>query len=128
MYFKDYSERYAELQDENIEIVLKDLNSNEIEDEIIIDKGDFEYILSRILLNEDGEYVALAYHRNIDFPWEELEPDYWVMDCLNESLQQLKDVEDKIEDSFKRTICKDISRIVEKAILNEKTVLVRITL
>lgn len=91
-------------------------------------KNGFDDILSGIPLNEDGMYVALAYHRNIDFPWEEPEPDYWVMDCLNESLQQLKDVEDKIEDSFRRTICKDISRIVEKAIINGKTVLLRITL
>lgn len=128
MYFKDYSEPYVELQDENIEIVLQDLNSNEVEDKIIIWEPDFDDILSRIPLNEDGEYLALAYHHNIDMPWCEMEPDYWVMDCLNESLQQLNHVENKIEDSDTRTICKDISRIVEKAILNGKAVLVRRTL
>lgn len=125
MYFKDYSEPYAEFQDADIEIVLQDLNSNKIEDKIIIWEPEFDDILSRIPLNEDGEYVALAYHYNIDFPWYELEPDYWVMDCMNESLQQLKDVENKIEDNDTRTVCKDIARIVRKAILNEKTVLIR---
>ena len=125
MYFKDYSEPYVELQEANIEIVLQDLNLNKIEDKIIIWEGDFDYILSRIPLNEDGEFVALAYHNNIDFPWEEMEPDYWVMDCLNQSLEQLNEVENKIENSYIRTICKDISRIVEKAIINGKAVLVR---
>ena len=125
MYFKDYSEPYVELQDADIEIVLQDSNSNEVEDKIIIWEADFDYILSRIPLNDDGEYVALAYHHNIDIPWYEMEPNYWVMDCLNESLKQLNDIEDKIEDGDIRTICKDFSRIVEKAIINEKTVLIR---
>lgn len=89
MYFKDYSEPYVELQEPNIEIVLKDMNTNEIEEKIIIWEGDFDDILSVIPLNEEGEYVALSYHQNIDFPWEKIEPDYWTMDYLDESLEQL---------------------------------------
>jgi hypothetical protein len=125
MYFKDYSEPYVELQDAGIEIVLQDVNSNEIEDKIIIWEADFDYILSKIPLNEDGEYVALAYHKNVDMPWYEMEPNYWAMDCLNKSLEQLNDVEVMIEDNVVRDICKDICRIVEKAIVNGKSVLVR---
>jgi hypothetical protein len=125
MYFKDYSEPYVELQEANIEIVLQDVNSNEIEDKIIIWEADFDYILSKIPLNEDGEYVALAYHKNIDIPWYEMEPNYWAMDYLNKSLEQLNDVEEMIEDNDIRDICKDICRIVEKAIVNGKAVLVR---
>lgn len=125
MYFKDYSEPYKELQDANIEIVLQGVDSNEIEDKIIIWEGDFDNILSRIPLNKDGEYVALAYHKNVDTPWYEMEPDYWSMDYLNESLEQLNGVEEKIEDDEIRDICKDICRIIEKAIVSGKAVLVR---
>lgn len=125
MYFKDYSEPYAELQEANIEIVLQNMNSNEIEDKIIIWEGDFDDILSRIPLNKNGEYVALAYHKNVDIPWYKIEPNYWVMDYLNKSLEQLNDVEENIEDNDIRDICKDICRIIEKAIINRKAVLVR---
>lgn len=88
-----------------------------------IPSGNYETKLSNG--EEDGEYVALAYHQNVDFPWEEMEPNYWVMDYLNESLEQLKYVEDKIEDNNTRDICKDISRILRKAINNKKSVLIR---
>lgn len=125
MYFKDYSEPYTELQEPNIEIVLKDMDSNEIEDKIIIWEGDFDDILSKIPLNEDGEYVALAYHQNIDFPWDKMEPNYWVMDYLNESLEQVEYVENEVEDNDIRDICKDICRIIKKAINNRKSVLIR---
>ena len=125
MYFKDYSEPYVEFQDPNIEIVLKDMNSNEIEEKIIIWEGDFDDILSAIPLNEDGEYVALAYHQNIDFPWEKMEPDYWVMDYLNESLQQVKYVKNIMEDDTIKDICKDICRIISKAIDNGKSIMIR---
>lgn len=125
MYFKDYSEPYVELQEPNIEIVLKDMNTNEIEEKIIIWEGDFDDILSAIPLNEEGEYVALSYHQNIDFPWEKIEPDYWTMDYLDESLEQLKYVKDMIEDDITKDICTDICRIISKAINNGKLVLVR---
>lgn len=125
MYFKDYSEPYVELQDPNIEIILKDMVSDQIEEKIIIWEGDFDSILSEIPLNEDGEYVALAYHQNIDFPWEKMEPDYWCMDYLNESLEQIMYVKDMIEDDTRKEICKDICRIINKAINNENSVLVR---
>ncbi|MCI9079620.1 MAG: hypothetical protein HFH68_12005 [Lachnospiraceae bacterium] len=125
MYFKDYSEPYAELQDSNIEILLKDINLNEIEEKIIIWEGDFDSILSEIPLNKDGEYAALAYHQNIDFPWEKLEPGYWVMDYLNESLKQLEYVKSIIEDDMQRDICKDICRIINNAINNGKLVLIK---
>ncbi|MCI8668179.1 MAG: hypothetical protein HFI34_01455 [Lachnospiraceae bacterium] len=125
MYFKDYSEPYVELQDPNIEIILKDMVSDQIEEKIIIWEGDFDSILSEIPLNEEGEYVALAYHQNIDFPWEKMEPDYWIMDYLNESLEQIMYVKDMIEDDTRKEICKDICRIINKAINNENSVLVR---
>lgn len=125
MYCKNYSEPYAELQDPNIEILLKDINLNEIEEKIIIWEGDFDSILSEIPLNEDGEYTALAYHQNIDFPWEKLEPGYWVMDYLNESLEQLEYVKSIIEDDMQMDICKDICRMINKAINNEKLVLIK---
>ena len=123
IYFKDYSKPYAELQDPNIEILLKDINLNEIEEKIVIWEGDLDSILSEIPLNKDGEYVALAYHQNIDFPWEKLELDYWVMDYLDESLKQLEYVRSIIEDDIQKDICKDICKIINKAINNRKLVL-----
>ena len=47
------------------------------------------------------------------------------MDYLNESLEQVKYVEDKIEDNYTREICKDICRIISKAINDGKSILVR---
>ncbi len=125
MYFKDYSGLYAELQDHNIEIVLKNTNSNKIEEKIIIWEGDFDNILSKIPLNKDGKYVALAYHQNIDFPWEKLEPGYGIMDYLKESLEQVRYVKDVIEDNIQKDICNDICRIISKAIDKQKLVLVK---
>ena len=125
MYFKDYSGLYAELQDPNIEIVLKNTNSNKIEEKIIIWEGDFDNILSKIPLNKDGKYVALAYHQNIDFPWEKLEPGYGIMDYLKESLEQVRYVKDVIEDNIQKDICNDICRIISKAIDKRKLVLVK---
>lgn len=124
-YFKDYSEPYAKLQDTNIEILLKDVYLNEIEEKVVVWEGDFESILSEIPLNKDGEYVALAYHYNIDFPWEKLEPGYWVMDYLDESLKQIEDVKSIIEDDIQKNICKDICKIINKAINNGKLVLIK---
>ena len=125
MYFKDYSGLYAELQDPNIEIVLKNTNSNKIEEKIIIWEGDFDNILSKIPLNKDGKYVALAYHQNIDFPWEKLETVYGIMDYLKESLEQVRYVKDVIEDNIQKDICNDICRIISKAIDKRKLVLVK---
>lgn len=125
MYFKDYSGLYAELQDPNIEIVLKNTNSNKIEEKIIIWEGDFDNILSKIPLNKDGKYVALAYHQNIDFPWEKLETVYGIMDYLKESLEQVRYVKDVIEDNIQKDICNDICRIISKAIDKQKLVLVK---
>ena len=125
MYFKDYAKKYSEAQEPKIEVILKDMSADEVEDKIVILELHFDEILSAIPLNEDGMYVALAYHYNIDWPWCELEPDYWIMDCLEESLQQLKKIENDFEDEETRIICKDFARIIEKAINNKKQILIR---
>lgn len=67
----------------------------------------------------------MAYHQNIDFPWEKLELDYWVMDYLDESLKQLEYVRSIIEDDIQKDICKDICKIINKAINNRKLVLIK---
>ena len=125
MYFKDYSEAYKDFQEPNIEVSLKNEDSGEIEDKIIIWEYDFDSILSKIPLNEDGVYVALAYHANIDMPWYEMEPNDWTMDHLDESLAQLDNIKDKIDEEEIRDICKDLCRIIKKAIINKKTILVK---
>lgn len=125
MYFKDYSRPYEWLQDSNIEILLKDMALNKTEEKIIIWEGDFDSILSKIPLSKNGKYTALAYHQNIDFPWEKTEPGYWAMDYMDESLEQMEYVESIIEDDVQKDICKDICRIINKAVNNEKTVLVK---
>jgi len=131
MYLKNYSEKYKqaqiELHEDDIEIELKDKKNNIVEYKIIMWKLDFEEILSKIPLNKDGELVALAYHNNIDWPWEEMDPEPWTMDCLEESLEQLKYIENKIEDEERRMICKDMIKIVEKAITDEKEVLIKVS-
>lgn len=92
---------------------------------LFIWEGDFNDILSEIPLNEEGKYVALAYHQNIDFLWEKMEPDYWIMDYLNESLEQVKYVKDMMQDDTRKDICKDICRMISKAINSGKFILVR---
>lgn len=125
MYYRDYAKKYAEFQDYEIEVSLKDVYTGEVEDQIIMWDGHFYMILSEIPLNEEGMYVALAYHQNIDQPWRNLNNDYWIMDCLDESLQQLKIIENDFEDEETRIICKDFARIIEKAINNKKQILIR---
>lgn len=125
MYYKDHTKPYTTLQDANIEIELMDMESNEIEGKIIIWEGDFDYILSQIPLNNNGEYSALAYHHNIDFPWYCVEPEYWSMDCLEESLEQIRYVKDRIEDGFRKEICEDILKIIYQAIDRGNAVLIR---
>ncbi len=130
MYLKNYSEKYKqeqiELYEDDIEMELKDKKNNIVESKIIMWKLDFDDILSKIPLNKDGEFVALAYHYHIDWPWEEMEPEAWTMDCLEESLEQLKVVEKELVDEERKMICEDMIRIVEKAIIDEKEVLIKI--
>lgn len=69
-------------------------------------------------------FVALAYHAHIDWPWETFDSEYWIMDCLEESVQQLKSVQDNFEEET-TIICKDFIRMIEKAINNKMQILIR---
>lgn len=47
------------------------------------------------------------------------------MDCLEESVQQLKSVQDNFEEEETKIICKDFIRMIEKAINNKMQILIR---
>jgi hypothetical protein len=122
MYYKDYSQPYARPGETCIEIQLQDNTSKECLKKILIWSGDFDSIVSKIPLNEEGEYVALAYHYNVDWPWEELAPSPWKMDQLKMSLTQLKEIE--IHDEREIIVWNDICSILEEAIKDKNTVLI----
>ncbi len=122
MYYKDYSRPYAELGEVCIEIQLQDSLSKECLKKILVWSGDFDSIISSIPLNEEGEYVALAYHYHIDMPWFFLDPNPWKMDDVEISLGQLKIID--INDERKIIIWKDICSILEEAVKGKNDVLI----
>ena len=87
--------------------------------------GDFDSILDEIPLNEDGMYVGLAYHQNIDSPWKELSPVPWEMDDLRISLSQMLYVRSNLNQENLMPLCDDICDILGKAINGKNKVLVR---
>lgn len=125
MEYKDYSEPYKDMGEAFIEIILQEKDSQDILKKIEMWAGDFDSILDEIPLNEDGMYVGLAYHQNIDFPWKELSPDPWEMDDLDISLSQMLYVKSNLDDDSLQPICEDICDILDKAVNSNNRVFVR---
>ncbi len=125
MDYKDYSEPYKDMGETFVEIILQEKDSQHIIKKIEMWTGDFDSILDEIPLNEDGMFVGLAYHHNIDFPWQELSPTPWKMDDLEISLSQLLYVKDNLKEERLLPICEDICDILENATNCENTVFIR---
>jgi len=51
--------------------------------------GDFDFIMDLIPLNEEGMYVALATHYQVDIPWNNEDETPWEIDDLEITLSQL---------------------------------------
>jgi len=58
--------------------------------------GDFQSLMDMIPLNDEGMYVALACHYQVDSPWEECEGEPWKVDDLEVSLSQLLNIKDTL--------------------------------
>lgn len=84
--------------------------------------GDFVAIMDLIPLNAEGMYAALAFHYQVDTPWEEREAEPWEVDELELSLNQLLGVKNLLHEKEKSedgmllfNICNDICEILQKA-------------
>ncbi|HOJ78947.1 MAG TPA: hypothetical protein PLZ08_09895 [Bacillota bacterium] len=125
MEYIDYSEPYKDMGEAFIEIILQEKDSQHTLKKIEMWIGDFDSILDEIPLNEDGMYVGLAYHQNIDSPWKELSPVPWEMDDLRISLSQMLYVRSNLNQENLMPLCDDICDILGKAINGKNKVLVR---
>ena len=96
-------------------------------------EGDFSFIVDLIPLNDEGMFVGLACHYQVDRPWEEKEDEPWEIDCLELTLEQLLYAKKRLSE-MKPTdypewnkkelgdicdICDDMCEIVRKAARGE---------
>lgn len=125
MDYKDYSDPYHDLGEAFVEIILQEKDSKDILKKIEMWIGDFDSILDEIPLNQDGMYVGLAYHQQIDMPWWKLEPNPWKMDDLEVSLTQLQYVNGILTEENLLPICEDMCDILNKAINGNHKVFVK---
>ena len=118
---QDYSRRGI-MYEAFIDIMFLPDEEQEYSDIITMWVGDFETIMDLIPLNGEGMFAALAFHSQVDAPWEEKEEEPWEADELELSLNQLlyvKDVLREKEENEDRAllcnICNDICEIFQKA-------------
>ena len=122
MKHKDYS-RKAILYEAFIDVMFLPNEQQEYSDIITMWVGDFEAIMDLISLNNEGMYVALALHYQVDAPWEEREDEPWEADELELSLNQLLCVKNMLHEKEENAdkvllcdICNDICEIFQKAV------------
>ena len=118
---QDYSRRGI-MYEAFIDIMFLPNEKQEYSDIITMWVGDFEAIMDLVPLNEEGMFAALAFHYQVDAPWEEKEDEPWEMDEPGLSLSQLlyvKNVLCEKEENEDRallySICNDICEIFQKA-------------
>lgn len=121
MQHKDYSRKEI-LYEAFIDIMFLPNEKQEYSEIVTMWIGDFEAIMDLIPLNDEGMFDALAFHYQVDTPWEEREDEPWEVDELELSLTQLLDAKHllyekgKIEDQLTLfNICSDICEIIQKA-------------
>lgn len=115
-----------------IDIAFLPNEKQEYSDIITMWAGDFEAIMDLIPLDSEGMYVALAFHYQVDAPWEAREDVPWELDELELSLNQLLYVNKKLcemeNDESKVLlchICDDICDILRKAKNEEGRVFIK---
>lgn len=91
MKYKDYSRKKI-LYEAHIDIMFLPNDKKEYSEIITMWIGDFEAIMDLVGLNEEGMYTALAFHYQVDTPWEDKEDEPWEVNELGLSLNQLLDV------------------------------------
>lgn len=121
MKYKDYSRKKI-LYEAHIDIMFLPNDKKEYSEIITMWIGDFEAIMDLVGLNEEGMYTALAFHYQVDTPWEDKEDEPWEVDELELSLNQLLDVKHLLYEKEKNeeeiilfNICSDICEIFQKA-------------
>ena len=122
MNHRDYS-RKTLLYEAFIDIMFLPNEMQDHSDIITMWAGDFESIMDLIPLNDEGMFVALAFHYQVDAPWEDREDEPWEVDELELSLKQLLYVKsvlyEKEENEDKVLlcdICNDMCEIFQKAV------------
>lgn len=90
MNHKDYSIPYRYFQEAFIDISFKENKATIFSDVISMWGYDFNFIMEKIPLNEDGMYVGLVCHYHVDEPWVDCEDEPWEVDELEVSLSQLE--------------------------------------
>lgn len=134
MKYKNYS-REGLIYEASIDVLFSPKGSEEYSDLITMWIGDFETIMDLIPLNEDDMYVALAYHYQVDSPWEELENEPWEVDELETSFLQLIYVRNILSNNYQKDdnvdnkkiyeICTDICDLFKMANLGEGKVFIK---
>lgn len=134
MKHKNYS-RKGLIYEASIDVLFLPNDSQEYSELITMWIGDFETIMDLVPLNEDDMYVALAYHYQVDTPWEELEDKLWEVDELVTSFRQLVYAKNILSNQYKKDdnsdnkkiyeICVDMCDVFEKAKLGEGKVFIK---
>lgn len=125
MNYKDYS-RTPVFYEAFIDIAFLPDGSDNYSDLITMWIGDFQTLMDLVPLNDEGMYVGLACHYQVDTPWEECEEEPWKVDNIELSLSQLLNVKNLLleKSSFSKPsddnirliqICNDICIVFEKA-------------
>ena len=129
---KDYSsELYNYLSYEQlIDISFMPNGQREYTEVVTMWSGHFRFIMNLIPLNDEGMFVGLACHYQVDWPWEKNEGEPWEIDSLELTLEQLLYVKKRLSE-MKPTdypvwdkkelgdICDDMCEIVRKAARGE---------
>ena len=122
MNHKDYS-RKGILYEAFIDIMFQSNDEEECSDIITMWSGDFDSIMDLIPLNNEEMYVALAFHYQVDTPWEVRDDEPWEVDEIELSLKQLIDVRSILQEkensknapSVLCHICDDMCEMFQKA-------------
>lgn len=122
---KDYSSNTL-VYEQFIDISFMPNGQHDYTEVVTMWRGDFSFIVDLIPLNDEGMYVGLAFHYQVDRPWEANEEEPWEIDSLELTLEQLLYVKKRIHEMKQASysewdmtlvgdICDDICEIVKKA-------------
>lgn len=122
MNHKDYSRKGISYE-AFIDIMFQFDGEEEYSDIITMWTGDFDSIMNLIPLNNEGMYVALAFHYQVDTPWEVSDDEPWEVDEIELSLKQLIDLRGILHENENKKstslmlchICDDMCEIFQKA-------------
>ena len=129
---KDYGSDFLNVlpYEQLVDISFMPNGQHEYTEVVTMWSGDFNFIMNLIPLNDEGMFVGLACHYQVDRPWEENEDEPWEIDSLELTLEQLLYVKKRLSE-MKPTdypvwdkkvlgdICDDMCEIVRKAARGE---------